>query len=173
MIKKLGYYSVISHLWIQWIMLGSILLNTFMVYPNIFHNVPATLESSMEWMEVASPHTYFPPLGLLSILTGVLAAILAWKVKPARKWVLLSLLAIILEGAASILFEWPRNEIMFIEGADVHSVEFLKQTVKEFKMVHWFRVACNIFGSLFIFIGFIKYDRFITVDKCNQRELNK
>ncbi|WRP05570.1 hypothetical protein U9J35_16855 [Rossellomorea aquimaris] len=173
MIKKLGYYSVLSHLWIQWIMLGSILLNTFMVYPNIFHNVPETLESSMEWMEVASPHTYFPPLGFVSILTGVLAAILGWKVKPARKWIILSLLAIIFEGAASILFEWPRNEIMFIEGANVHSVEFLKQTVREFKIVHSFRVACNVFGSLFVFIGFIKYDRFLTVDKCSQRGLNK
>lgn len=40
MVKKAGYYSVLSHLWIQWIILGGILLNTFMVYPNIFHNVP-------------------------------------------------------------------------------------------------------------------------------------
>ncbi|MEB9507361.1 hypothetical protein P4J13_25885 [Bacillus anthracis] len=170
MTKNLGYYSALSHLWIQWIILGSILLNTFMVYPNIFHNVPETLESSMKWMEVASPHTYFPPLGFLSILTGVLAVILSWKVKPARKWILLSLLAIILEGAASIVFEWPRNEIMFIEGADVHSVEFLKQTVLEFKIVHWFRLGCNVFGSLFIFIGFIKYDRFITLNKVKKIE---
>ncbi|OIU71676.1 hypothetical protein [Rossellomorea aquimaris] len=173
MAKKVGYYSVLSHLWIQWIMLGGILLNTFMVYPNIFHNVPETLESSMDWMQIASPHTYFPPLGFVSILTGVLAGIFVWKVKPARKWVLFSLLAIILEGAASIVFEWPRNEIMFIKGADVHSVEFLKQTVKEFKIVHWFRVMCNIFGSLFIFIGFIKFDRFMTAKKINQSEVSK
>ncbi|MCK6208674.1 hypothetical protein [Bacillus infantis] len=172
MAKKVGYYTVLSHLWIQWIILGSILLNTFMVYPNIFHNVPFSLEQSMDWMAVASPHTYFPPLGFVSILTGVLAGIFVWKVKSARKWVLLSLLAIILEGAASILFEWPRNEIMFIEGADLHSIEFLKQTVKEFKIVHWFRVICNIFGSLFIFIGFIRLDRFLTADKGYQGEVS-
>ena len=64
-------------------------------------------------------------------------------------------------------------KILFIEGADVHSIEFLKQTVKEFKIVHWFRVACNILGSMFIFIGFIKYDRFLTVYKLNKKELNK
>ncbi|WP_366162194.1 hypothetical protein ABXS71_02670 [Bacillus infantis] len=172
MAKKVGYYTVLSHLWIQWIILGSILLNTFMVYPNIFHNVPFSLEQSMDWMAVASPHTYFPPLGFVSILTGVLAGIFVWKVKSARKWVLLSLLAIILEGAASILFEWPRNEIMFIEGADLHSIEFLGQTVKEFKIVHWFRVICNIFGSLFIFIGFIRLDRFLTADKGYQGEVS-
>ncbi|MEF7563715.1 hypothetical protein V4V35_11940 [Bacillus infantis] len=172
MAKKVGYYTVLSHLWIQWIILGSILLNTFMVYPNIFHNVPFSLEQSMDWMAVASPHTYFPPLGFVSILTGVLAGIFVWKVKSARKWVLLGLLAIILEGAASILFEWPRNEIMFIEGADLHSIEFLKQTVKEFKIVHWFRVICNILGSLFIFVGFIKLDRFLTADKGYQGEVS-
>ncbi|MFG6115643.1 hypothetical protein ACGTN9_10665 [Halobacillus sp. MO56] len=157
MLQKVTFSSVVSHLWVQWIMLGSILLDTFMVYPNIFHDIPESFEVSLEFMAVASPHTYFPPLGMASIATGILATILAWKVKPARYWILLSMGMIVLEGATSMIFEWPRNEIMFIEGAAVHSTEFLKQTAQEFLIVHWFRVAFNVIGSLLMFVGFIKY----------------
>ncbi|MBM7551978.1 hypothetical protein [Thalassobacillus pellis] len=155
--KKITFLSVLSHLWIQWIMLGSILLDTFMVYPNIFHDIPQSFKTAMAFMEVASPHTYFPPLGMASILTGILALILAWKVKPARYWILWSMVMIIFEGATSILFEWPRNEIMFIEGTTVHSIEFLKQTAQEFLVIHGFRVAYNVIGSVLIFIGFLKF----------------
>ncbi|WP_238343621.1 hypothetical protein [Gracilibacillus saliphilus] len=62
-------------------MLGSILLDTFMVYPNIFHNIPESFAITMEFMAVVSPHTYFLPLGMASISTGIIAVILSWKVK--------------------------------------------------------------------------------------------
>ncbi|WP_079525860.1 hypothetical protein [Halobacillus hunanensis] len=164
---KLTGLSIGSHLWVQWIMLGSILLDTFMVYPNIFHNIPHSFEVGMDFMEVASPHTYFPPLGLASIITGVFALLFGWGYKRARVWLFLSIVMIVLEGAISIIFEWPRNEIMFIEGAEVHSVEFLKQIAKEFLVVHWFRVAFNVLASLFIFVGFLKFYRG-TLLKSNQ-----
>lgn len=157
MLKKFTFGTVAVHLWVQWILLGSIFVDTFMLYPNIFHSIPASLELGMEFMAVASPHTYFPPLGAASILTGILALMLAWKTKPARYWILFSILMIVLEGMTSIVFEWPRNEILFIEGADVHSVGFLKKTAQEFLVVHGFRVAYNIIGSILMFVGFIKY----------------
>ncbi|WP_152658175.1 hypothetical protein [Oceanobacillus sp. CFH 90083] len=159
MLKKFTFGSVTAHLWVQWILLGSILVDTFMLYPNIFHNIPESLELGMEFMEVASPHTYFPLLGAASILTGILALVLAWKVNSSRYWILFSILTIVLEGATSMVFEWSRNEILFIEGADIHSVGFLKQTAQEFLIVHGFRVTYNIIGSILIFIGFIKYCR--------------
>ncbi|UOQ48735.1 hypothetical protein MUN88_00810 [Gracilibacillus caseinilyticus] len=155
--KQLSFLSVASHLWIQWIMLGSILVDTFMLYPNIFHNIPESFEIGLEFMAVASPHTYFPPLGAASIITGVLALIFAWKFRPARYWIFFSMLMIVLEGATSMIFEWPRNHVMFIEGAEVHSVAFLKQTANEFLVVHGFRVAFNVIGSVLMFVGFLKY----------------
>ncbi|PPA69336.1 hypothetical protein [Jeotgalibacillus proteolyticus] len=155
--EKMTMSFITGHLWIQLIMLGAIFLNTFMVYPNIFHNIPQSFNIGMDFMAVAGPNTFFPPLGFLSILTGFIAALLTWSYPTARWWVLASMGMIILEGAASIMFEWPRNEIMFIEGASVHSVEFLKQTANEFLTVHVFRVLCNIAGSIFIFVGFLRY----------------
>lgn len=157
MLKKVTFGSVLIHLWVQWILLGSMMLNTFMVYPNIFYDAPNSLELALEFMAVAGPHSYFPPLGATSILTGILAVVLVWKIKQARYWILFSMIMIVLEGATSIIFEWPRNEIMFIEGTEIHSVEFLKQIANEFLIVHGFRVACNVIGSILIFIGFMKY----------------
>jgi uncharacterized membrane protein len=155
--KNITFVSILSHLWVQWIMLGSMLVNTFMLYPNIFYDVPKSLETAMEFMAVASPHTYFPPIGMASIITGILALILGWKVKSARLWIFWSMIMIVIEGAISIVFEWPRNEIMFIEGTDVHSIAFLKETAKEFVLIHSIRVVTNIVGSILIFIGFMKY----------------
>ncbi|WP_173918144.1 hypothetical protein [Halobacillus sp. Marseille-Q1614] len=157
--EKFTFGFITGHLWVQLIMLGSIFLQTFMVYPNIFYNIPHSFEIGMEFMAVAAPNTYFPPLGFLSILTGLVAVVLAWRHKHARCWVLASMLMIVAEGAASVIFEWPRNEMMFIEGANIHSVEFLKQTAREFLVVHVFRVLCNIAGSILIFVGFLKYYR--------------
>ncbi|MBH0172530.1 hypothetical protein IHV09_03130 [Fictibacillus sp. 23RED33] len=155
--KSITFVSILSHLWVQWIMLGSMLVNTFLLYPNIFYDVPKSLETAMEFMEVASPHTYFPPIGMASIITGILALILGWKVKSARVWIFCSMLMIVIEGAISIVFEWPRNGIMFLEGTEVHSIAFLKETAKEFVLIHSIRVGTNILGSILIFIGFMKY----------------
>ncbi|MBM7587260.1 hypothetical protein JOC86_003833 [Bacillus pakistanensis] len=159
--QKSAFLSILSHLWVQLILLGSILLDTFMVYPNIFHDIPRSFETALDFMEVASPHTYFPPLGLLSWVTGLVAVILGWSVKSARYWILGSVIMMFCEGLSSMVFEWPRNEIMFIEGVNVHSVEFLKQTAQEFLVVHGFRVAFNLMGSVLIFIGFMKYYKHI------------
>ncbi|WP_408007206.1 hypothetical protein ACJROX_21295 [Pseudalkalibacillus sp. A8] len=163
--QKIAFLSILSHLWVQLILLGSILLDTFMVYPNIFHDIPESFETALDFMAVASPHTYFPPLGLLSYITGLLAVSLGWNVKSARYWILGSVFMIVCEGASSIIFEWPRNEIMFIEGVDVHSVDFLKKTAKEFLIVHGFRVAFNVIGSVLIFTGFMKFYKHILLSR--------
>ncbi|MFK7691340.1 hypothetical protein [Paenibacillus sp. HJGM_3] len=157
--RMLTLLTVNVHLWIQWIMLGSMFLNTFMVYPNIFHEIPTSLNTAMEFMQVASPHTYFPPLGLASWISGVLAILFSWKYKQARLLVIGSVLMMFVEGAASVIWEWPRNEIMFIEGPAVHSTEVLQQVYNEFIRVHWFRVICNILGSILIFLGFLRVYR--------------
>lgn len=155
--QKLTFFFMAAYLWITFIMLGAFVLEVFMVYPNIFHNIPESFEVSMDFMVAASPHTFFPPLGFASWVTGAGALLLVWKMKSARNWVLGSILVMILLGVISMVFEWPRNEIMFIEGQSVHSVQFLKQTAREFLMINWIRVACNTFGAIMVFVGFLKF----------------
>ena len=66
---------------------------------------------------------------------------------------------IICERASSMIFFWPRNTIMFVEGASVHSVEVLRQTAREFQMWHWSRLVFNAASAAFVFVGFMKLYR--------------
>ena len=157
--QPIAFAFTLAYLWLMMILLGSITLETFMVYPNIFHDAPRSLETTMEFMAVTSPGDFFPPLGFLSWLTGIGALILAWPVKAARYWILVSLLMIACEGLFSMVLFWPRNTIMFTEGTEVHSAAYLKQVAQEFQTLHWSRLAFNAAASASIFVGFLKFYR--------------
>ncbi|MEZ4614764.1 MAG: hypothetical protein R2867_04500 [Caldilineaceae bacterium] len=157
--NTLTFGALVIYLWAMMIMLGSIVLETWMIYPNIFANSPDSFAVALDFMSVRAPHDFFPPLGLTIWVTGALSLILGWRVQSARWWILASLLMIIGEGVASMLFFWPRNTIMFVEGPAVHSAAMLRQTALEFQNLHWLRVGFNAAGSVLIFVGFLKFYR--------------
>ncbi|MBX3011194.1 MAG: hypothetical protein KF832_06790 [Caldilineaceae bacterium] len=162
-LKRITFGVLLIYLWVLMILLGSIVLETWMIYPNIFHDPPASFAVALDFMSVRAPSDFFPPLGFLSWVTGIVSVLLSWRVPSARYWVLGSLLMLIGEGVASMTLFWPRNTVMFIEGAAVHSAEFLRQTAAEFEMLHWLRVAFNVLGSVLIFTGFLKFYRHLIV----------
>jgi hypothetical protein len=157
--QRAAFPIVLVYLWTMMILLGAIVLETFMVYPNIFHDPPRSLGLAMEFMAVRGPDDFFPPLGFLSWVSGLAAVVLSWQVKLVRWWILLSLAMIVADGLVSILFFWPRNEIMFVEGTAVHSAEVLRQTAREFQTLHWSRLAFNAASAAFAFVGFVALDR--------------
>jgi signal transduction histidine kinase len=110
-------------------------------------------------MAVRGPADFFPPLGFLSWVGGLTAVVLSWRVRPTRWWMLLSVVMIVADGLVSMLFFWPRNEVMFVEGAAVHSAEVLRQTAREFQTLHWSRLAFNAASAAFAFAGFVAFDR--------------
>jgi hypothetical protein len=125
-----------AYLWVMLILFGSIVLETFMVYPNIFHDPPRSLATALEFMKVRAPSDFYPPLGFLSWVLGTASAIATWRTPHARRWMLASLSMIVCEGLLSMAFFWPRNTIMFIEGPAVHSPEVLQQAALEFAHMH-------------------------------------
>ncbi|MCE7990244.1 MAG: hypothetical protein DYG89_54585 [Caldilinea sp. CFX5] len=157
--QRITFVVMLIYLWVMLILLGSIVLETWMIYPNIFRDPPASFAVALDFMSVRAPHDFFPPLGFLSWVTGAGSLLLGWRVKSARYWIVGSLLMIVAEGLVSMAFFWPRNTIMFIEGTAVHSAEFLRQTAVEFENLHWLRVAFNAVGSALIFTGFLKFYR--------------
>jgi Domain of unknown function (DUF1772) len=159
MSQRLAFWVILAYLWVMMILLGAIVMETFMVYPNVFHDPPRSLELGLRFMSVRAPSEFFPPLGLLSWVTGVGALIVGWRVKSARYWILFSVFMIVCEGLFSMVFFWPRNEIMFIEGTAVHSAELLRQVALEFQKLHWARFAFNVAASASIFVGFMRYYR--------------
>jgi hypothetical protein len=159
-IQRLAFPVVTAYLWVMMILLGAIVLETFMIYPNVFADPPASLELAMNFMSVSAPNDFFPPLGFLSWVLGAGALVLCWRVEAARWWILFSLAMIVCEGVASILYFWPRNEIMFVEGSEVHSAEYLKQVAREFETWHWrSRMGFNALAAVSAFVGFLRFYR--------------
>jgi hypothetical protein len=157
--QRAAFWIILVYLWAMMLLLGAIVLETFMIYPNIFHDPPRSLELAMEFMAVRGPADFFPPLGFVSWVAGAAALVLAWRTEPARWWILLSVVMIVADGLVSMLFFWPRNEIMFVEGAAVHPAEVLRQTAREFQTLHWSRLAFNAASAAFAFVGFVTFDR--------------
>jgi len=62
--ERMSLLVVGSYLWVMMILFGSIVLETFMVYPNVFHDPPASFATALEFMKIRAPHDLFPPLGL-------------------------------------------------------------------------------------------------------------
>lgn len=78
------------------------------------------------------------------------------------------------DGLFSMLFFWPRNTIMFIEGTAVHSAAFLQQTAQEFQPLHWARLVFSAVESILIFTGFLKFYRYslVSPDSLHPGSLN-
>jgi hypothetical protein len=159
-IQRLAFPVVTAYLWVMMVLFGAIVLETFMIYPNVFADPPESLELALAFMAVSGPSDFFPPLGFASWVTGAAALVLSWRVKAARWWIAFSLLMIVCEGVASMLFFWPRNQIMFVEGPEVHSAEYLKQVAREFETWHWrSRMGFNAAAAVGAFVGFMRLYR--------------
>lgn len=164
-LNRVAFPLIVAYLWIIMILFGAVVLETFMIYPNIFRDPPQSLGLAMEFLSVRTPGDFFPPLGFLSWVTGLGALVAVWRDKPVRWWVALSLLMIASDGVASILLFWPRNTIMFTEGLAVHSAAILQQTAWEFQTLHWLRLAFNAASAVAIFAGFLVYYRQRILDR--------
>jgi hypothetical protein len=55
--QRIGLLIVGGYLWVMMILLGSIMLETFMVYPNIFYNPPDSFKAGLEFMRRFSSTT--------------------------------------------------------------------------------------------------------------------
>lgn len=143
--RRLAFPVQTAYLWALMTLFGAVILETFMIYPNVFFDPPASLETAMEFLAVSGPDDFFPPLGFASWVLGAAALLLSWRIPPVRWWIALSLALIVAEGVVSILYFWPRNTIMFSEGTAVHSVEYLRQVAAEF--VSWHSASRLVFNT--------------------------
>lgn len=142
--------------WIQTVITGALLFDTFVLYPNIFSDVPKSLSTSMAFLSHASPGSFFPPLGASSLVIG-LAALWFWRGQRQVFYYFLTcfLLVVAFDFIASALYFWPRNAIMFTEGMKVHDAQTLITAAGEFRSLHWVRVAGSIAASFCAMTGLV------------------
>lgn len=93
-----------AYVWLMMILLGSIMLETFVVYPNIFHDPPASLMTALALMKLRAPSDFSPPFGFLGWVLGAASTIAVWRTRLPRRWMLLSLSMILCEGLVSMAF---------------------------------------------------------------------
>ncbi len=142
--------------WTQTLVTGALLFDTFVLYPNVFGDVPGSLSTAMEFLSHASPASFLPGIGALSIVAA-LGALWVWRgCRPAFVCFLVSfLLVLAFDFVASVLYFWPRNTIMFTEGLKVHSPETLIAASREFRAGHWLRVGASIVASFSAMVGLV------------------
>lgn len=146
----LARFMSIVFAWLAITTFSGVLIETLLVYPNIFRDVPASLALSMEFFSEVGPGDVFPVLGMATLVAGVLAVWLVWPWRGARARAL-GAVAVNLAGefAFSAWYFWPRNTVMFVEGARVHPAEVLERVAWEFETGHWLRLAmCAVTAAL-------------------------
>jgi hypothetical protein len=158
--QPVGFAFFVAHLWAMMTFLGGIGAVTFVIHPNVFHDVPRSLETTMSFAVARGPSDFLGPVGLVAILTGFVAVILGWRVRAARYGILGGVVLLILgEIVFSILFFWPRNTILFVEGTRVHPVGVLERAAWEFRAGHWLRLALAAIAAACSFLGFLDFHR--------------
>jgi hypothetical protein len=145
------------------LLLGAVFSETVLLYPNIFHDVPDSLETSMEFMQLIGPGDFFPKLGSIILALALITVIFHQRNKPAF-WYLLSafLLMAAFEFLLSVFYFWPRNTIMFEEGQRVHTDEYLRTVARQFQMGHWIRLAACLIASVLAFVGLYQSNKHCT-----------
>lgn len=143
--------------WLAMFGFGGIAVETIVIYPNVFHDAPDSLTLAVEFFSITGPADFFPPMGAATIVGCLVALVAAWRVKAARVWLLAALASLVIgEFLFSMLYFWPRNDIMFEEGVAMHSAQFLQATADEFQAGHWVRLAMSGFTATAGFVATFK-----------------
>ena len=139
---------------------GTLLSETLLLYPNIFADIPESLELALEFMSVTTPGDVLPPLGMLTVVTALAAVLLTIRRRVVRLWTVGAAAALVIgEFVFSALFFWPRNHIMFVEGSDVHDAARLQQVAAEFQAGHWVRIVAGAITAVLAFGGMLRMHR--------------
>ena len=151
---------LVALVWASMLSFGGVAAETVMLYPNIFGDVPASLNRAREFLVAGGPSTYFPPLGAAVVLCCLAAVVLTWR-EPRLRWWTTGAAAVFVAGEFlfSVLFFWPRNEIMFVDPAGTHTAEYLRQVAAEFVAGHRVRLAGGAGTSALAFTALLRHVR--------------
>jgi Domain of unknown function (DUF1772) len=148
--------SLIVLVWASMMSFGGVAAETVMLYPNIFGDPPASLDRARGFLVAGGPSDYFPPLGATVVLSCLAATALTWQHRRLRWWVLgASAVYVACEFLFSVLFFWPRNEIMFSDPVGTHSVGYLRQVAEEFVTGHWVRLGGGAVTAALAFVALL------------------
>lgn len=148
--------------WLMALFFGAVLSETVLLYPNIFYKVPESLPAAMNFLQVTGPGDFFPKIGGFIMLTAIVTIIYNFRNKAAVKYLLAAFIIMLLfEFLLSVFYFWPRNTIMFHEGAAQHSAEELQRVANEFQLAHWIRLSASAISSCMAFIALYQSNKHV------------
>ena len=149
--------AAIVFAWLAITTFSGVLVETWLIYPNIFGDVPTSLALSSEFFSEVGPGDVFPVLGATTLVTGVVTAVVVWPWRAARLRVLAAVgVNLVGEFGFSAWFFWPRNQVMFTEGAAAHPAGELVRVAWEFETGHWLRLAMCAMTAVLAFAALLR-----------------
>ena len=159
--------TLIALVWTAMLSFGGVAAETVMLYPNIFGDPPASLDRAREFLVAGGPSDYFPPLGAMVVLSSLAATVLTWRVPRLRWWTVgAAAVFIACEFLFSMVFFWPRNDIMFVDPVGTHSPEYLRQVAEEFVAGHRVRLVGGAVTSVLAFTALLRWVRDTATAQC-------
>jgi hypothetical protein len=102
--------ATVAFAWMATFAFGSLLVETLLLYPNIFADVPTSLTKALEFMSASTPNDVLPPLGAATLATVAAAVLLTLRHRAVRLWTIGAALSMALgEFLFSAVWFWPRN----------------------------------------------------------------
>ncbi|WP_433663570.1 hypothetical protein ACQPW1_16450 [Nocardia sp. CA-128927] len=128
---------------------GTAAAETLLLYPNIFRDIPESLELTERFMSAVAVGDVMRPLGGVLTLCALIAAAVSVRYRVGLRWMGLSLLSLVSgQFLLSILYEWPRATILF-DDRDKHTLAEIQRAATEFQIGEGFRILAAALTALF------------------------
>ncbi|WP_069164440.1 hypothetical protein [Nocardia altamirensis] len=128
---------------------GTTVGETALLYPNIFRDVPESLELTDRFMSVVDVGDVMRPLGGALTLCAVIAAVVAFWYRLGRLRMGLSLASLVSgQFLLSVLYQWPRATILF-DDRGKHTLDEIQRAATEFQIGQGFRIAAAALTAVF------------------------
>ncbi|PXX62432.1 hypothetical protein DFR70_107300 [Nocardia tenerifensis] len=128
---------------------GAAVVETIMLYPNIFRDVPESLAETQHFMSAVAVGDVMRPLGGVLTLCALLAAIASVRYRVGVRSTVLSLISLVSgQFLLSVLYLWPRATILF-DDRDKHTLAEIERAATEFQIGEGVRIAAAALTALF------------------------
>ncbi|MEU4345559.1 hypothetical protein AB0H00_30620 [Nocardia sp. NPDC023852] len=126
---------------------------TLLLYPNIFRDIPESLELTQEFMSVVAVGEVMRPLGAGMLVSALIAGAVSVRYRIARRWLACSLTALVSgQFLLSIRYLWPRASILF-DDRNQHTLDEIERAAGEFEVGQYFRIAAAGLAALFAVVS--------------------
>lgn len=144
----LGGYAVIASF-----LFATAASETMLLYPNVFRDIPASLELTEEFMSAVAVGDVMRPLGAAVLVTALIAATVSVRYRIARKWLAASLTALVSgQFLLSVLYQWPRATVLFDERGS-HTLAEIERAATEFQIGQYLRLTAAGLSALFAILA--------------------